>query len=97
MNETSNKDEPTIRPVIEAYKDFCGVKDGRFDDCTDDEMQAYAFRGYADFRAGWDAALGVLTAEIERQTWATDNGGRKYIRPAGVDKLIPLIRRMQAK
>jgi hypothetical protein len=79
--------------VIEAYKDFCGVSDDRFDACTDAEMRgtpniaAAAFRGYDNYRAGWDAAIAAITAEVERLTWAIDHGGNKYRRPAGVDQL----------
>jgi hypothetical protein len=88
--------------VIEAYKDFCGVSDDRFDTATDDEMRgtpniaAAAFRGYAEYRAGWDAAIALLSAEVDRLTWAIDHGGHKYRRPAEIDKLMPFIQRMRA-
>lgn len=91
-----------VRPVIVAYKDFCGVSDDRFDTATDDEMRgtpniaAAAFRGYAEYRAGWDAAIAAIAAEVERLTWAIDHGGNKYRRPAGIDRLTPLIQRMRA-
>ena len=81
-----------VRPVIAAYKDFCGVSDPRFDTATDVEMIAgAAFPGYDNYRAGWDAALLVMAAEIERLTWAIDHGGNKYRRPATVDTLTPTI------
>jgi hypothetical protein len=52
--------------------------------------------GYPDFREGWDAAISMIAAEVERLTWALDHGGNKYRRPADVDRLIPLIQRMRA-
>jgi hypothetical protein len=91
-----------VRPVIAAYKDHCGVSDDRFDTATDEEMRgtpniaAAAFRGYAEYRAGWDAAVAAIAAEVERLTWALDHGGNKYRRPAGVDKLERTIDALRA-
>ena len=77
-----------VRPVIAAYKDFCGVSDARFDTATDAEMIAGAASpGYDDYRAGWDAAIAAIASEVERLTWAIDHGGNKYRRPAEVDRL----------
>lgn len=86
-----------VRPVIAAYTDFCGVSDGRFDACSDAEMIAgAAFPRYDNYRAGWDAALSAIAAEIERLTLAFDHGGHKYRRPATVDTLAPIIDALRA-
>lgn len=86
-----------VRPVVEAYKDWTGVNDDRWDSLTDNQLgHSAAYPGYPDFRAGWDAAIALLSAEVERLTWALDHGGNKYRRPAEVDKLLPMIQRMRA-
>ena len=81
-----------VRPVIEAYKDFCGVSDSRFDEATDSELiGGAAYPGYDNYRAGWDAALSAMAAEIARLTWALDYGGGKYRNPVTVDALAQTI------
>lgn len=83
------------RKVIEAYNEFCGVSDGRFDGLSDDEMQGAAFKGYSEFRGGWDAAIRVISEEIDRLSFAIDYGGNKYPRPAGVDSMVEFIEKIK--
>lgn len=86
-----------VRPVIEAYKDHCGVSDARWDTTTDKEMcSGFAYKGYDSFRAGWDAALKLIEEEVKDKTLAIDGGGNKYRRPAAIDKLMPLIEKLRA-
>lgn len=85
-----------VRPVIEAYKDFTGTSDDRFDTATDADMiGGAAYPGYDNFRAGWDAAIGEIAKEIDRLTWALDHGGHEYRRPATVDQLLNLLEKLK--
>ncbi len=85
-----------VRPVIQAYKDHCGVSDDRFDRLTDAEMTKFAYEDYNAFRAGWDAATALIEADVIDKTFAIDGGGNKYRRPAAIDKLMPLIEKLRA-
>jgi hypothetical protein len=86
-----------VRPVIAAYKDFCGVSDGRFDEAIDTEMiGGAAYPGYDNYRAGWDAALSAVSAEVDRLTWALDGAGNRYRRPAMIDCMVAEIEVLRA-
>ena len=75
-----------VRPVIEAYKNWTGTSDDRWDAATDTQMgHNAASPGYPDFREGWDAAISMIAAEVERLTWALDHGWDGECIPYGGD------------
>lgn len=88
--------EPTVRPLVDAYEDFCGVERGRFDGCTLAEMEdGAAFDGFGDYVAGWCAAIDAVVKEAERLTFALDHGGNPYRRPAGADVVAAVLRKLR--
>lgn len=52
--------EPTVRPLVDAYEDFCCVERGRFAGCTYEDMESgSAWPDFKAFRRGWHARLDV--------------------------------------
>ena len=88
--------ERGVRPLVDAYEDFCGVERGRFDGCTLAEMEdGAAFAGFGDYAAGWCAAIDAAVKEAERLTFALDHGGNPYRRPAGADVVATVLRKLR--
>lgn len=88
--------ERPVRPLVDAYEDFCGVERGRFDGCTLAEMEdGAAFAGFGDYAAGWCAAIDAAVKEAERLTFALDHGGNPYRRPAGADVVAAVLRKLR--
>lgn len=86
----------SVRPLVAAYEDFCGVERGRFDGCTLAEMEdGAAFAGFGDYVAGWCAAIDAAVKEAERLTFALDHGGNQYLRPAGADVVAAVLRKLR--
>lgn len=56
--------ERPVRPLMDAYEDFCGVERGRFADCTYDDMESgAAWPDFKAFRRGWHGRLDVRAAD----------------------------------
>lgn len=87
--------ERPVRPLVDAYEDFCGVKRGYFDGCTLAEMEdGSAFAGFRDYMAGWCAAIDIAVREADRLTYAMDHGGNPYRRPADADVVAAVLRKL---